>query len=280
MMSALLRILHDYMTIHGTTDFYEEAFLMGCEWMWLYGVDHDDDESGLVWEVYPDFHLTYGALSGVAMQVFRSAWLRTGNQKWLTRGNIVLAGANTGYLGAGVSTKFWGQTLTDTVVWMNNYPTAAEQEAAVANAGGVTSVSIQTGADLEVHRGDTMSISFSDLGDISDYSKLWFAIKPIAPSLTDSESSVLILLVNGTAESDGLVTIAGGSPEFAINGSIAITDSTDGDITVTMEAIEAAKLAPSAKSRYDIQVLRTNGSVNTLTRGNCTITSDVTRSIS
>jgi hypothetical protein len=135
------------------------------------------------------------------------------------------------------------------------------------------------GSLVTIHRGDTLELTFTGLGDISAYSKIWFTVKGPSSSIADSASDIMVRLdVSGTA--DGLLYAAGAAPDDVGNGSITIDDSSDGDITVNISAVETAKLTPGGNRRYDVQMLDTSDVVSTLVYGGCTIIQDVTRASS
>lgn len=160
------------------------------------------------------------------------------------------------------ATEIWAysaRTLTST---------AAEIAATVAADGS-----------LVVHRGDTWSATITGLGDISLREKLWFTAKSRTGDPLDSASKIMILEYAGTDEDSGLLLIEGAAATSTANGSITVDDEDVGDITITIEAIETAKLVISSRLIYDIQVLNANGDVTTLSTGSLSITSDITRDI-
>ena len=128
---------------------------------------------------------------------------------------------------------------------------------------------ILSGTDLTIHRGDTVSISFTGLGSISARTKLWFTLKSSA-TLTDAQATVQI------TEADGLIRL-NGAAATAAQGSIAVNDQAAGNITVTLDEAAAALLEPGTRYKYDVQMLA-GGVVTTLTSGEATVTADVTRS--
>ena len=74
----------------------------------------------------------------------------------------------------------------------------------------------------------------------------------------------------------GLKYINGAVAVTAANGVLAITDEASGDITITLDEVETAKLSPG-RYYYDVQVVRTAGTVSTLTEGVFNVSADVTR---
>lgn len=129
-------------------------------------------------------------------------------------------------------------------------------------------VAAVAGSDLSIHRGDSLSASITGLGDISGRSKLWFTIKTTA---RDADTASIVQI----EETAGLVYINGAAAGTPANGSITIDDAVAGDITVALDEVETAKLAPDALV-YDVQMLD-GGDVTTLSAGDATVTADVTR---
>lgn len=130
---------------------------------------------------------------------------------------------------------------------------------------------IPTGEDLNIQRGDTLVITATKLGDISGRDKLWFTVKD---DLADADTGAQIQI----EETVGLVYIAGATAGIPANGSLAVTDQVRGDLTVTLAAVEAAKLVTLGRWWYDIQMLD-DPVVTTLLRGRALITGDTTRAV-
>jgi hypothetical protein len=127
------------------------------------------------------------------------------------------------------------------------------------------------GSSINITRGDSLSASLTGLGDISTRSKLWFTVKR-DPETPDTAAIIQI------EETDGLVYL-NGAAGTAIQGSITVTDAVAGDITIALDEVATAQLAPQA-CYYDIQVLTAAGAVTTLTDGGAAITADITRATS
>lgn len=158
---------------------------------------------------------------------------------------------------------------TAAAVWAYATRTLTQTAAAIA--------ATLTGTTISIQRGDTLSIAFTGLGDITDYSSLWFTIKPTLGDLIDAAATLQISLTLGTNGVDGIVYIEGTAPTDVANGSITLDDVAAGDITIALSALETAKLVINSSAEYDVQILRTGGNVTTLTRGSCSIVDDVTR---
>lgn len=181
---------------------------------------------------------------------------QSGTKLWLDQTIYV----NTKILGV-TAAEFWNfspRTLTIT----------AEQISAVL-----------VGTKVTLHRGDNLSLTITGLGDISNFTKLWFTVKPARKEVVDLASQIQVLQSVGTVDGEGLLAIAGNAPSSSDNGSITVDDLVSGDITITVTALEMAKLSASSTLRYDVQVLRSTGSVDTLTAGLCEIISDVTNTV-
>ncbi len=145
------------------------------------------------------------------------------------------------------------------------------QTAAAALAGSLA------GSTITIHRGDTLTVNFTGMGDIQNWTKLWFTLKRVAEQ-TDPESLIQVLLSNPGGGGDGLLYINGGAPTLAANGSLAVTDAVTGAVTLTVKPAETLKLPNEGKLYlYDVQVLRSTGVVSTLTNGQARINGDVTR---
>ena len=149
-------------------------------------------------------------------------------------------------------------------VW--TYATRTLTQAAASVTAAVS------GSDLTIHRGDTFVAALTDIGDISDRTKLWFTVKS---STGDADSEALVQI----EETAGLLYINGAAAATAANGSISVSDENDGDLTITLDEAETYKLSPSGSLSYDIQILTSAGVVTTKTSGEATVTADVTRVI-
>jgi hypothetical protein len=127
--------------------------------------------------------------------------------------------------------------------------------------------------DLTIIRGDTWEQPITCLGDISADDEIWFTAKR-NKNLTDAQADIEISLTTGLEViNQTAATVAG-------NGSITIDDAVKGDITVTLEAVEAAKLNwdDVGELHYDVQTKdNATGLVRTLRRGTLKLIADITR---
>ena len=162
-----------------------------------------------------------------------------------------------------------GTSYTVTNIWTHTPRTLTQTGDQIA--------AILDGDELTIHRGDSLSVSFTDLGDLSDRHRIWFTVKRQGIAVADSASLIQVVESTGTG-TDGLLYINGAAPDDAGNGSITIDDESDGDITITVEAVEMAKVPPGSTFFYDVQMLDTDGDVTTLISGGCTVVQDITRS--
>jgi len=161
-----------------------------------------------------------------------------------------------------------GDTLADidvsgvaTAVW------AASTRTLTQSAASVTAT--VSGSDITCTRGDSLSASLTDVGALTGYSKVYFTVKRDH----DDADAVSIIQIEKTA---GLKYIDGAAAVTSANGSITITDEATGDITIALDEAETAKL-DAGVYYYDVQIVRTAGTVSTLTTGEFTVSADVTR---
>lgn len=175
-----------------------------------------------------------------------------GDSAWVT---------GTGSGGGSTAAQIWAHT-----------PRTLTQTAAEAT-------SVLSGSRVTIQRGDTLSLSLTDLGTITSYQKIWFTVKPLTGAGADSDSTLQVMDASGTG-ADGLLYVNGGTPTSSSNGSITVDDAADGDITITVAAAETAKLSTGTNFKYDVQVKKSDGSIQTLTSGGCTINADVTKASS
>lgn len=148
-----------------------------------------------------------------------------------------------------------------TAVW------AASTRTLTQSAASVTAT--VSGSDITCTRGDSLSASLTDVGALTGYSKVYFTVKRDH----DDADAVSIIQIEKTA---GLKYIDGAAAVTSANGSITITDEATGDITIALDEAETAKL-DAGVYYYDVQIVRTAGTVSTLTTGEFTVSADVTR---
>jgi hypothetical protein len=129
------------------------------------------------------------------------------------------------------------------------------------------------GTTLTILRGDTLTVAFTGLGDISTRTKLWFTAKESAGAKADAKAAIQV------EETEGLLYIAEAAATDATKATITVTDEAAGNLTLTVDADQIATLYLFRDGRYDVQVLKADGSVQTLTSGVCHVTADVTRAV-
>lgn len=127
------------------------------------------------------------------------------------------------------------------------------------------------GRTISIRRGDTLNVNFSGLSNLTTRSNVWFTVKG---DKDDADSAADIQI----DELTGLLYISG-APGTAANGSVVVTDAASGKLTVTLAAVETAKLTIVGRFFYDVQVLYDTGVVQTETRGHANIIGDVTRAV-
>lgn len=153
---------------------------------------------------------------------------------------------------------------TPSSVWSHAQRTLTSSAAEVAAA--------LAGSAMTVLRGDTLTVSWAGLGDLSARSKLWVTGK----ADKNHPDNAALFQVD---ESSGLLTINGETAATAANASLVVTDEDAGDVTLTIAGVETAKLGELASGAWDLQILTTAGP-QTITEGTLEVTLDVTRATS
>jgi hypothetical protein len=131
-------------------------------------------------------------------------------------------------------------------------------------------VAALSGEAIAIQRGDSFSVSWTGLGDITGRTNLWITLKS---SVDDADADSLVQVDENT----GLL-ILNGAAGIAGNGALTVDDEGAGNITWTLQEAATAALSPATGLKYDVQVLD-SGTVTTLTRGNGKVLADVTRTI-
>ena len=128
--------------------------------------------------------------------------------------------------------------------------------------------------NLVRHRGTTWVITITGLGVLDNISQLWFTLRK-RESDVESKSLVQISLTQG------LLIVNGAPASTASNGSITISDDTNGDVVILVKPAETINFPVMSNLHYDLKVLRTSGSVELIHYSNkFSIGKDVTRKIS
>lgn len=149
-------------------------------------------------------------------------------------------------------------------IWANATRTLTMSAAQIA--------AIVDGSDLALQRGDTLVIALTGLGNITTRTKLWFALKDHRND-ADSEAQLIV------EETAGLQVVAGGTPVTGDTATLVVTNATTGAATITISAQASMKLAEAKRAVWDMQMTTAAGVVTTLTQGDATVVSDVTRRI-
>lgn len=136
----------------------------------------------------------------------------------------------------------------------------------------ITAVSpppVITGETVSVIRGDSWSLPFTGLGDVTGNTKLWLTVKAEYDD-DDDESIVQVERTVGLVRLNGAAATAG-------EGSVTVIDAGEGDITFAVD--EAATVeVPAGRYYYDVQSL-VSGTVRTHTSGRFSVVNHVTHSI-
>ena len=129
-----------------------------------------------------------------------------------------------------------------------------------------------SGSTISVVRGDTLTIVITGLGSIVDRTNVWFTVKRGKNHQEDSSALLQIDTVTGLLYFEGQIVVA-------TDASIAVDDDVLGNITITIKPGVSIYLPIVDSVDYDVQVLRTDDTVNTLTSGTFTVVADSTRRI-
>ena len=121
-------------------------------------------------------------------------------------------------------------------------------------------------------RATTWTIEFEDLGAIAAGDTLYFTIKK---RTTDADADALVKI----ERTIGLQVIAGDVAGTPGNGGINVTDIVDGDLAVTLQPVESAKLASRPNAFYDIKLVTVAGVVSVLRADRFNITSVTTEAV-
>ena len=159
--------------------------------------------------------------------------------------------------------------------------TAAHGEGPWTTAGitvvvASTSLALQavdTDGNLTIHRGDTFSFQLTALGDLSNVTKYWFTIKA---RRTDIDEAAKVQIT----QAGGLVRFLGLPAPDSSQGSLTVNDVAAGVVTIQLQESMTAQLPRTGSWVFDLQVLRSNGNVETLSDGSVVVQEDVTRATS
>jgi hypothetical protein len=208
-----------------------------------------------------------------------------------TNGNNSGAASSAGFIDSGSGFYLWIGTIPDGFTGGVKFYSAASPSIVLAFKAinlpvwsepvRTLTQSVTTGSEtvagntLALVRGDTLSISLTGLGDLSSYVSLDFTIKN-ETSDTDAQAIVRIRK-NLSGTNDGLLTLNASPATDPTAGSLTIDDGTLGNISIALDAPEAAALAPNWYV-YDVQMI-TATDVVTLISGSAFVSPDVTRAV-
>lgn len=137
------------------------------------------------------------------------------------------------------------------------------------------------GSTITVLRGDLLTVALTGLGSLAGRTKLWFTMKR---NVSQTDAQAVIQIVEGV----GLVVLNGAAvpPEDPMSGDpeatwaeVVVDDEDAGDVTVTIQGMASALLAPVTDYAYDIQILDADDKPLTKVTGLFNVVGDVTRSI-
>jgi hypothetical protein len=166
------------------------------------------------------------------------------------------------------------ERVTDDDVSVSANVTAAQvwsQPTRTLTQSALQIAAIVSGSGLTVHRGDTLVINLTGLGNLTGRTSLWFTAKQRAAQ-GDAEAQLQV------EESEGLLVLAGSVPTEEETATLVVTDEVAGNVTVAISAAASRKLTPTTTGVWDVQV-RMSDTVSTLSHGSLKIVADVTQRI-
>jgi hypothetical protein len=162
-------------------------------------------------------------------------------------------------------------TIADTGRWSEDQSLASVTSGVTLTQTAAQIAAALTGSDVVIQRGDSLSIAFTGLGNISSRTKLYFTVKN---SYQDPDSAAIIQI-----EETAKLVYLNGAGSTATNGGITIVNAVTGAVTVTLTAAATSALELAGRLVYDVQMI-TATAVTTLTSGNARVVGDVTRTTS
>lgn len=143
--------------------------------------------------------------------------------------------------------------------------------AAVTSLDAATVSTAASSATITQYRGDDWLITLTALGSITGNTEVWFTIKR---RQVDTDAQAAVILSDGTG-----LEIINGAAGTAGNGTLTVDDASAGDITMTLKAVETAKLAVGAY-KFDVQWKDGAGLITTIADGAFTVIADKTLAVS
>lgn len=138
-------------------------------------------------------------------------------------------------------------------------------------ASGAQVAQAVRGRNITVLRGDTITITLSNLGVLTDRTDLWFTVKK---SKDDTDANSILQ----ATEDDGLLYLNKAAADDSSLVDITVTNATTGGLTITISEEASKQLAEAAGLFYDIQV-KIDDVVLTLSSGLFNVDADVTRAV-
>ena len=125
--------------------------------------------------------------------------------------------------------------------------------------------------DIDFFQGDTFARDFTAL-DFEDYSNVYFTVKE---NYKDLDSAAIVQI----SSASGLLVLNSGSVSESANASITI-DSGSTVATVYIKPIVTREVEYSTNNYfYDLQMVKTDGTISTLEAGEFSTVRDVTKAI-
>lgn len=176
-------------------------------------------------------------------------------------------------------------TIAD-AVWdeaLSGHATAGTAGKALSDAGGGSvSVSyaipltalplLNTSNQITVTKYDTLSVSLTGLGNVTNKSATIFMVKY---DKADDDADAILNIT----EAGGLLTLEGEAYATSAYGSFAWTDTTEGDATLTIQEQATGVLTARSGMHFAIKVVRSTGVVDTLTEGTFTVRTGIIQAI-
>lgn len=103
-----------------------------------------------------------------------------------------------------------------------------------------------SGSTIGVAKGNTLRVTFTGLGNLSGFQKLWFTAKT---SRNDADSTAIIMVT----DAGGLLVLSGATAQHSTWGTLEITDETAGTAILTVYASATALLDPRLGLLFEVK---------------------------
>lgn len=151
--------------------------------------------------------------------------------------------------------------------------TQADVRSALLTMGVASVTAAISGNTIELYRGDSYTIPFQNLGDLTSRTNLWFTAKAKA---SDTDAAALVQI----AETGDLLVLNGSATlPTGATASIVVDDEAAGTGRILVSAAAMAVLAPVSDGRWDLQWRAASGDVATPGRGTFKVLADITRRV-